>query len=426
MFSGMKERIAFFVSVFLMHLGVLLNAQNVVNNGTGLVINNGAWLVIGGDYSNLNNTQSGFVDNDGHMVVYGDFTQNAANNVFVNVEAVPDGETILPAASDQFIAGSTIARFENLKVSGGHKILEAASTEVAGVFTIAAVFELNSNMMVLHHPLPGAIQYQSGYLLAETHPVPGLGILRWNLGDATGSFAIPFGSGLSGSNDLNLILNISQPAAPNAHVDFSTYPTPSTNVPLPDPVTTLDPYLPDVTVNRFWLIDGGHPVGPGGSITFSYTQSDVTPIQESSLGAIRFNEDVYAWDDRSPEGTPDPIFNTLTTSTILPADFYKNWTLTGTVPEDFVYVPSSFSPNGDGRNDYFYPIIGNSDMLNDYGFYIFDRWGTEIFFSGEQNQGWDGVYKGAECQQDTYVYLFRYRDVLGKISEKTGRVTLIR
>ncbi|PKP02016.1 MAG: hypothetical protein CVU11_13365 [Bacteroidetes bacterium HGW-Bacteroidetes-6] len=401
-------------------------AQNVVNNGDGIVINPGAHLVIGGSYINETSGQNGFIDNDGNMVVYGDFENNAGNLVFTNIETIPDGKIWLPSLSAQSISGTTSTRFENLRVSGGKKTLENSHAFVSGFFTIESIFDLNSNIMELENGTVTALAYHSGYLLAETTPTSGLGFLRWNIDAITGSFEIPFGSGNSSFNDLNLTLNISLASSGNGFIDFSTYPTSSDNNPLPDPATSLDPFQPDVTIDRFWILDAQYAVKPETQITFTYTDADFDPIQESTLLAIRYNENNVSWDDRAPDGTINTNNNTLTTSNINPADFFKNWTLSGSIPEDFIYIPNSFTPNGDGSNDYFYPVIGNTEGVQGYYFTVFDRWGTQLFTSEESQTGWDGYFKGTECPQDIYVYIFEYKNALGVSKRVMGRITLFR
>ena len=401
-------------------------SQNLVNNGNGIVINNGAYLVIGGKYINRNATQDGFVDNDGNMIVYGDFINNATNNVFVNIESNPDGKTIMPALSQQSISGTNTTRFENLKVSGGIKNLDANHAMVAGNFILASVFKLNSHTLELEKSSPLVLDHPSGYLMAETEPSYGLGILRWNLNDQGGTYNIPFGSGMASNNDINLTIKVVQCALGNGAINFSTYPTNSSNVPLPDFVSSLEPYDPEVTVNRFWLIDAEHSTKPSVEITFKYTDIDANSILENTLGAIRYNCNAMAWDDFLPNGVADVIENTVTTNTVAPNDFFKNWTLTGSSPEDYIYIPNSFTPNGDGNNEWFAPIIGNDELLSDYSFMIFDRWGSMVFSSTTQDKGWDGMREGIECQQDVYVWVFGYRDIRGSNVVKMGKVTLIR
>ena len=94
----------------------------------------------------------------------------------------------------------------------------------------------------------------------------------------------------------------------------------------------------------------------------------------------------------------------------------------------FVWVPNAFSPNNDGRNDFFKPEI-NCDIRN-YSFSVFNRWGEMLFRTYDpENSGWDGSYKGNREQQDVYVYVIEYSGVENSISQhekKTGSITLLR
>ena len=71
------------------------------------------------------------------------------------------------------------------------------------------------------------------------------------------------------------------------------------------------------------------------------------------------------------------------------------------IPFTTLYVPNTFTPNGDGKNEVFLPII--KDQLS-YHFEIFDRWGNLVFQTNDANQGWDGQYKGEKSPDGTYVY----------------------
>ncbi len=94
-----------------------------------------------------------------------------------------------------------------------------------------------------------------------------------------------------------------------------------------------------------------------------------------------------------------------------------------------IYVPNSFTPNGDGRNDYFQAYGEN---IVEFEMFIFDRWGQLIFHSEEMNLAWGGTYDGTPVQQDVYVWKIKYRyqqSFEGPMSSKkelTGHVTLLR
>jgi gliding motility-associated-like protein len=69
------------------------------------------------------------------------------------------------------------------------------------------------------------------------------------------------------------------------------------------------------------------------------------------------------------------------------------------------YIPNSFTPNGDNRNETFKPSLIN---YQDYEMRIFNRWGELLFESFDVNEGWDGTYKGVPVQQGVYLYQIRY------------------
>lgn len=89
-----------------------------------------------------------------------------------------------------------------------------------------------------------------------------------------------------------------------------------------------------------------------------------------------------------------------------------------------IYVPTAFSPNGDGQNDRFRFIpVG----ITTYKFFrIFNRWGVEIYSSPDYKTGWDGTYKGDPAPVDTYIWILQGVDFNGKEIMKRGTVTLIR
>jgi len=84
-----------------------------------------------------------------------------------------------------------------------------------------------------------------------------------------------------------------------------------------------------------------------------------------------------------------------------------------------MYIPSAFSPNGDGINDLF-GVKGEG--IKDFQILVYNRWGEVIFESTEARKQWDGRYNGNPVEQGTYVYkLF----AAGVKKPKTGAVTVI-
>jgi len=88
------------------------------------------------------------------------------------------------------------------------------------------------------------------------------------------------------------------------------------------------------------------------------------------------------------------------------------------------WVPSAFTPNGDGRNDIF--SVKNLRYQRLQEFRIFNRWGQEIFSTTDPNQGWDGTFKGQPQEIGVYHYLIRVTTPDGKQRVYKGDVSLLR
>lgn len=88
------------------------------------------------------------------------------------------------------------------------------------------------------------------------------------------------------------------------------------------------------------------------------------------------------------------------------------------------FMPSAFTPNGDGYNDEY--KIGNYN-LREFQIKVFSRWGTTVYEANEPSFKWNGKdANGRDVPEGVYVYVVRYLDISGKIAEQTGTITLIR
>lgn len=93
----------------------------------------------------------------------------------------------------------------------------------------------------------------------------------------------------------------------------------------------------------------------------------------------------------------------------------------------YLNIPNSFSPNGDGLNDYFLPRELLSSGLRSFTMNIYNRWGENIFTtSSVDGRGWDGKYNGVPQLIGTYVYVIdaEFDNMLKKTFK--GNVTLMR
>ena len=102
------------------------------------------------------------------------------------------------------------------------------------------------------------------------------------------------------------------------------------------------------------------------------------------------------------------------------------------IDERLVFIPTAFSPNGDGENDRFTVFGSLPNVQGVVSLRIFDRWGGEVFSGGEllandEQSGWDGrVGDGSEAPVGTYVYSAAVRFLDGVTQNYSGTVTLVR
>ena len=89
----------------------------------------------------------------------------------------------------------------------------------------------------------------------------------------------------------------------------------------------------------------------------------------------------------------------------------------------FVFIPNSFTPNGDGVNDILYVRSG---ILDECYFVVYNRWGEKVFQTYDNTIGWDGTFKKKTCQTGVYDYYFKGKCKDGDELEMKGNVTLIR
>ena len=90
-----------------------------------------------------------------------------------------------------------------------------------------------------------------------------------------------------------------------------------------------------------------------------------------------------------------------------------------------IFLPTGFTPNGDGRNDVFRPTYVGMKTI-DY-FQVYNRWGALLYSHNKNDgQGWDGTIKGQKQNTGAFVWMVKATDVLGKVHFKKGTVMLIR
>lgn len=94
-----------------------------------------------------------------------------------------------------------------------------------------------------------------------------------------------------------------------------------------------------------------------------------------------------------------------------------------------LYVPNTFSPNDDGKNDVL-KAIGSSNNIRSFTMTVFSRWGTKLFESNDITKGWDGKYQKQVCLPGMYTFIVSYepKNLQAPASTKIirGSVMLVR
>ncbi|OJW81100.1 MAG: hypothetical protein BGO69_03290 [Bacteroidetes bacterium 46-16] len=153
-------------------------------------------------------------------------------------------------------------------------------------------------------------------------------------------------------------------------------------------------------------------------------------------GTTHLNADggyYYSWIPTSGLDNPnikDPIASPgePTIYTVYAMNQYGGCRDSATVKVDYVndqeFVPTAFTPNGDGKNDVFKLVNMRSQRL--LQFRVYDRWGNLVFQTTDANQGWDGTYNGNVMDSGVFSYIIQVAFPDGSQKTYRGDVTLLR
>lgn len=171
---------------------------------------------------------------------------------------------------------------------------------------------------------------------------------------------------------------------------------------------------------------------PATTIHMVSGQAQVCATDQSSGGAV-----AWSWVLSQPSGTQvsnvqNPCFTVSDTGHYSLTLITTNGTgCSDTVSRTFyvdypcydLFVPSAFSPNGDGMNDTFF-VYGN--CISFMQLEIYSRWGEQVFISTNPSKGWDGTWRGKDCEAAIFTYVLRGQRQDGEPIEMQGNITLIR
>jgi gliding motility-associated-like protein len=91
-----------------------------------------------------------------------------------------------------------------------------------------------------------------------------------------------------------------------------------------------------------------------------------------------------------------------------------------------IFIPTAFSPNGDGRNDIFRPMVHCA--TSSYQLKVYNRWGQLTFITQTPGAGWDGILSnGRKAEIGSYTWVVEYKSYeYPEVLRQTGTITLLR
>ncbi|MBK9632544.1 MAG: gliding motility-associated C-terminal domain-containing protein [Saprospiraceae bacterium] len=202
---------------------------------------------------------------------------------------------------------------------------------------------------------------------------------------------------------------------------------------------------PDVTTTYTLTIDNGlgciwetsHTITVsqvGREIFAKAEPAMIVPGYKTQLTTVEDSRYTYRWGPDDGSLTALDIFNPMampmvtTTYTVTVTDELgcistASVTVMVKTCEEAVFLPNAFSPNSDGKNDFFYP---RSDFLTKVKLEIYTRWGEKVFETEMAEPGWDGTFKGDFLSPDVYGYYLKYFCFEAKEFTRKGNVNLIK
>ena len=214
-------------------------------------------------------------------------------------------------------------------------------------------------------------------------------------------------------NNPNILNPIAHPALTTKYILTATD---TLGCPKPgyDTVTvTVRPKV-QASAGRDTMIVFGQPLqlNANGGENFLWTPSDYlnntsvsNPVAKinSSIDSIRYK--VYVTD----------LLGCLDSASVLVKIFRTN-------PQ--IFVPTGFTPNGDGLNDVLKPIAVGVERIEYFS--VYNRWGQLVFTTTINGKGWDGQIGGKPQTTNTFVWMVKAVDYTGKPIFQKGTSTLIR
>lgn len=179
--------------------------------------------------------------------------------------------------------------------------------------------------------------------------------------------------------------------------------------PLDEPVITVDSVGVNVLRFRWSAVPGaaGYQVSIDGGITFTNPSSGPTGLTHT-IGGLQPAQEVTL------------IVKAI--GSIVCQESISKAVAARTLVDD-IYIPNTFTPNGDGLNDVF-RVYGS--IIQEVNVIVFNQWGEKIFQSRDRSVGWDGTFRGKPQPSGVYIVVAQFILTDGSMIKRNASLNLIR
>ena len=404
----------------LLFLGVnnLIFSQTVFfNNGQNIIFSDNVLFII--KEGTLIN-EEGLIQNEGHVYVEGNFVNNSQteggnpnsdfhikndweNNSIFNANQ----STVFLYGTNQNIKGIEESEFHNLTLENGHVKSMDINSQVDGILKLN-ISELATQefKMLVSNPNSNAVEFvqNTGFVSSSDN---GRFVRNTNSYD---SYVFPTGENIGAIKyrpiriqPKDIVSSQYEVRFVNANADYDGY----------------DYDLKDENIKNF-NESFYHLINQSLGNTSSRLSVFYNPLEDGDWTSIA------QWDEKwnGFNGTNKNNFGNLEEVS------YNNWKSNSKEPhilinteECRVAVPTGFSPDNSGKNDFFKTI--KTCNFSSFELKVYNRWGELVFITTNENVFWDGTYKGYNADIGVYTWNLDYT-TNGKNKHEDGTITLLR
>ncbi|MBI4931786.1 MAG: gliding motility-associated C-terminal domain-containing protein [Bacteroidetes bacterium] len=376
-------------------------SQDFVNNGDVISNLNGNIIFVNGNISDLSN---GTFENTGSIYLTGDWTNNAGNPAFT----ITPGGTVLMVGATQNIQGSSVTEFYNLTLSGsGVKQLTGIDAIVKNTLNLNdRELSTNTNTAFVTNTSLNAITRTSGFVSSL-----GNGALVRSMA-STGTYLFPVGSSIAPARYRPVDIVTATSSANAFAVRLAN--TEATN----EGFNIFQKQSTIQNVNPLYY----HRIRRDSGSTAADITIYFDAVLDGNFAGIAHWQNQPQWEDINA-GSASGNYGLSALSKQVWNDFSPDaFALINDECGEF-FVPTAFSPNNDGQND-FECVYGK--CIETLLFSIYDRWGEKVFETEDKNLCWDGKYRGKLMNTGVFVYTLHATFKSGQEITKKGNIGLVR